>query len=223
MAPERKTPNKGGRPPAGVRDGERVTDYPQLSVHVPDELRLRLQALAQVTGQPQWRVLAAAVDTYIERLGEDERKLIGAMLERAEPLLTMPSKTAKTPVQATILNVDDNDSMRFARSTMLRQEGFDVVEAETGRQAIQVAARHVPNLVLLDVHLPDISGLDVCRQIKADPVLKHVKVIQLSATFSSPHDQLYGLETGGADIYLAEPVQRGTLLSVIRRLLAKPA
>jgi DNA-binding response OmpR family regulator len=81
----------------------------------------------------------------------------------------------------------------------------------------------VPNLVLLDVHLPDISGLDVCRQIKADPVLKHVKVIQLSATFSSPHDQLYGLETGGADIYLAEPVQRGTLLSVIRRLLAKPA
>jgi len=223
MAPARKNSTKGGRPPAGVREGERVTDYPQLSVHVPEELRLRLQALAQVTGQSQWRVLSAAVNSYIERLDDDERKLIGAMLDRAEPLLARPSKTSKAPLHATILNVDDNDSMRFARSAMLRQEGFEVVEAQTGQQAIQIASRHVPNLVLLDVHLPDISGLEVCRHFKSDPLLNKVKVIQLSATFNNPHDQLHGLEVGGADIYLAEPVQRGTLLSVIRRLLTTPS
>jgi DNA-binding response OmpR family regulator len=62
------------------------------------------------------------------------------------------------------------------------------------------------------------SGLDVCRQIKSDDRWSHVRVVQTSATFSTPHDQLQGLESGGADIYLAEPVSRGTLLSIVRRL-----
>jgi CheY-like chemotaxis protein len=62
------------------------------------------------------------------------------------------------------------------------------------------------------------SGLDVCRQIKSNG-FGNIKVVQTSATFRTPHDQLEGLEVGGADLYLAEPVPRGTLLSVVRRLL----
>ena len=91
-------------------------------------------------------------------------------------------------------------------------QGLDLLSAASKGGA-------APALVLLDVNLPDMSGLEVARQIKSDPSHRHVKIIQISATFSTPRDQLHGLETGGADIYLAEPVARGTLLSVIHRLL----
>lgn len=185
-------------------------------------MRERLHALATVVGQPQWRVLSDAVNTYVDRLATDERQLVLKMVKQSEKILMQPARNAnghEATRGATILNVDDNEAMLFARSTLLRREGFEVVEAHNGNKALQLLESYSPNVVLLDVHLPDMNGLDICRQIKADPKHRHVKVIQISATFNTPRDQLHGLEHGGADIYLAEPVQRGTLLSVIRRLL----
>ncbi len=79
--------------------------------------------------------------------------------------------------------------------------------------------RHQPDVVLLDVRLPDIDGLEVCRLIKADAETRHIKVVQVSASVRAPLDQLHCLEEGGADMYLTEPMSRGTLLSVIDRLL----
>jgi CheY-like chemotaxis protein/predicted DNA-binding protein len=219
MSPNRT--GRRGRPPAG-KSGTRMSDAPQVSVHLPIPVRDRLEALTRVSGRPQWRVLADAIESYIAGLPDDERQLVEALVSRAETVLAgpwRPTERSPVPVGATILNVDDNEGMLFARSAMLRNEGYEVVEAQTGRKAIQAAGECRPRLVLLDVHLPDISGLDVCREIKSDPRLSDVKVVQISATFNTPHDQLYGLETGGADIYLAEPVQRSTLLAVVRRLL----
>jgi CheY-like chemotaxis protein len=212
---------KRGRPPSGQEPGERVVDYPQLSMRVPSLAKQRLEALARVTRQPQWRVLAAAVDAYIQSRPVDEQKLVKGLLTRAGRLLTQPARRS-TPIAspAVILVVDDNEAMLFARCTLLRAEGFEVIEAPTGREALAALARRRPDLVMLDVHLPDINGLDICRQIKGDPALAGIKVIQVSSTYTTPHDQLHGLETGGADIYLTEPVPRGTLLSVVERLLA---
>lgn len=212
-----------GRPPAGKRPGERVTDYPRLALRLPRETYERLQDLANELQQPQWRVLSDAVDAYIRELPADRRALVEGLLNRAEPLLAQPIRgleylTRETGI--TVLNVDDNEPMRFARSAMLRDDGFNVVEAATGRDALAALERCTPRVVVLDVNLPDMSGLDVCRRIKNDGRWPHVKVVQTSATFSSPHDQLQGLEAGGADIYLAEPVSRGTLLSIVRRLAA---
>jgi CheY-like chemotaxis protein len=62
--------------------------------------------------------------------------------------------------------------------------------------------RHQPDVVLLDVHLPDINGMEVCRLIKADAETRHVKVVQVSASVRAPLDQLHCLEEGGADMYL---------------------
>ena len=191
-------------------------------MRLPDVTHDRIHALAAVCGLPQWRVLAAAIDTYIAQLPEDQRALVEGLLDRAEPILTQPvrSPNAESSQEVTILNVDDNEAMRFARTSMLRREGFVVVEAATGRETFAALERHAPQIVVLDVNLPDMSGVEVCRQIKADLRWRHVRVVQTSATFSSPHDQLEGLEVGGADIYLAEPVPRGTLLSIVRRLAA---
>lgn len=218
MSPKRRS----GRPPAGLRPGERVSDYPQLSTRIPAEAYERLQALATIHGVPQWRIISEALDRYIRELTADEQALVHELIRRAEPVLNQPAKTRKparvAPETVTILNVDDNEPMLFARSAVLRTEGFQVLEAQTGRAALAIVEAHRPRLVLLDVNLPDMSGVDVCRQIKSNG-FGDIKVVQTSATFRTPHDQLEGLEAGGADLYLAEPVPRGTLLSVVRRLL----
>jgi CheY-like chemotaxis protein/predicted DNA-binding protein len=197
-----------------------MSEYPQYAGRVPEDVLERLKAIASVTGQPQWRVLSDAISTYVEQLPEEERRLVDELVQRAEPVFSQPSRVPKgDPVAAMILNVDDNDAMRFARTRILEAEGYTVIEAPTGGAALAVLEERLPQIVLLDVNLPDMSGLEVCRRIRSDPRFSEVKIVQTSATFSSPHDQLQGLITGGADIYLAEPVQRGTLLSVLRRLI----
>src|SRR4029450_4074525 len=84
--------------------------------------------------------------------------------------------------QATILNVDDYSPGRYSRSRILKSAGFDVIEATTGSAALHLVRPPRPHLVLPDVNLPDITGFDVCRQIKEDPATAHVLVLQMSAT-----------------------------------------
>jgi len=211
-----------GRPAAGINPGERVSDYPQLSVRVPQSTIDTLHAVCTVTREPQWRVMADAVNRYIDGLPEDRRKLLEGLLKRSRPVFKQPARRRSTmtpPHPITVLNVDDHEPMLFARSTMMRKEGWEVLEASTGRAALDVLKKHRPHVVVLDVHLPDIDGLEICRLIKSDPRLRDVKVVQVSATVKTPLDQLHSLEHGGADIFLTEPLARGTLLSVIERLL----
>lgn len=101
---------------------------------------------------------------------------------------------------------------------MLQQAGYTVLEAETGAEALRMVREHLPQLVLCDVNLPDVSGIEVCRQIKADPLTRVIPVVQISATFVTPRDQVLGLE-GGAEIYLTEPVEQLELTTVVRVLL----
>jgi CheY-like chemotaxis protein len=69
---------------------------------------------------------------------------------------------------ARILNVDDHDAGRYARTRFLTRAGFAVEEAGTGNQALQAVRDRPPDLVLLDINLPDLDGFEVCRRIKAD-------------------------------------------------------
>jgi len=215
-----------GRPPAGTH-GDRVIDYPQLALRIPPATFRRLQAITTVENRPQWRVLADVLDTYIRAMPNDQRELIEGLVRRAGRTLSQSPRPARTksaedrPV--TLLNVDDHEPMLYARSAIFRAEGYHVIEAHNGRMALDLAKRHRPHVMLLDVHLPDINGLEICRQIKQNPETCAIKVIQLSATTKSPRDQLYGLETGGADIFLTEPLARGTLLSVVKKLMKETA
>jgi PAS domain S-box-containing protein len=118
----------------------------------------------------------------------------------------------------TILNVDDTASSRYTKSRILRQAGYTVVEADTAAEALRLTRELLPQLVVLDVKLPDMSGIDACRQIKADPATRGIPVVQISATFVTPHDQLAGLE-GGAEIYLTEPLEPVELTTAVRVLL----
>ena len=113
-----------------------------------------------------------------------------------------------------ILNVDDNDAGRYAVTQMLLSCGFEVWEAETGERAVELAQKH-PDIVLLDVNLPDISGFEVCRRIKANPATNTITVIHLTASLIEGADRVQGLDTG-ADAYLTEPMSQDELLATIR-------
>jgi PAS domain S-box-containing protein len=117
-----------------------------------------------------------------------------------------------------ILNIDDTSSSRYTKTRILKQAGYRVIEASTGEEGLRAVREESPNLVLCDVNLPDMSGIDVCRAIKNDALTRSTPVVQISATFVTPHDQLAGLE-GGAEIYLTEPIEALELTTVVKVLL----
>jgi PAS domain S-box-containing protein len=117
-----------------------------------------------------------------------------------------------------ILNVDDNDGARYVKTRILQNAGFQVAEAANGTDALLLARRLTPALVLLDVKLPDINGIEVCRQIKADPGTALVLVLQTSAALTGRDDKIRGLE-GGADNYLAAPIEADELIANVNALL----
>lgn len=116
-----------------------------------------------------------------------------------------------------ILLVDDNEANRYALSRVLNRAGYEIIEASTGKEGMaHLAAR--PDLVILDVRLPDINGLEVSRRIRQDPKLRSIPILQVSATFTMTVDKIAGLDAG-ADGYLASPVEPDELLAHIRTLL----
>ena len=82
--PVQKTRRRVGRPPAGAREGEKVQDYPQLSIRLPADVKAMLQALSLIEARPQWRVLGDAIDCYAKARPEAERRLIAELVGRLD-------------------------------------------------------------------------------------------------------------------------------------------
>ena len=118
----------------------------------------------------------------------------------------------------TILNVNDNEASRYATSRILHRAGFKVLEAGTGGEALQIVREDLPPLVIMDINLPDISGVEVCRRLKADPATASTMVLQMSATNIAVTDRVNSL-AAGADSFLVEPVEPEELEAVSRALL----
>jgi signal transduction histidine kinase len=119
-----------------------------------------------------------------------------------------------------VLNVNDHPASLYMVSRMLRGAGFEVVEARTGAEALARArvpgAR--PEVIVLDVHLPDVSGFEICRQLKGGPTTRDIKVIHTSATFMTSNSKLMGVEAG-ADGYLTQPFESQELIATVRSLV----
>ena len=111
---------------------------------------------------------------------------------------------AEPPGGADILVVDDVPANLQLLSGMLKQRGYRVRPAPSGRLALQAAKSRVPDLVLLDVNMPEMNGYDVCRRLKEDPASAGVPVIFVSA-LSEPFDKVQAFAAGGVD-YIAKPL-----------------
>jgi signal transduction histidine kinase len=116
----------------------------------------------------------------------------------------------------TILAVDDNDAIRYSLTRALQGGGYRVIEARNGTETLRLADQ-CPDLITLDVHLPDMNGFEVCRRLKANPKTAHIPVLHISATVTDTENRVRGLEA--ADGYLAEPISREELLATVGSLL----
>jgi two-component sensor histidine kinase/CheY-like chemotaxis protein len=122
------------------------------------------------------------------------------------------------PPPELILVVNDNEAGRYATSRILARAGFQTLEAGTGQEGLHLARSASPQLIVLDVNLPDINGIEVCRQLKADPKTTNMMVLQVSATNVQLSDRVSAL-SAGADSFLVEPVEPEELEAVTRALL----
>src|SRR5262245_28297765 len=118
----------------------------------------------------------------------------------------------------TILNVNDNEAGRYATTRILHRAGFKVIEAMTGKYALRIAREEQPPLLILDVNLPDMNGIDICRTLKSEPLTSSLMVLQVSATNIAVQDRVRSL-SAGADSFLVEPVEPEELEAVARALL----
>ena len=116
-----------------------------------------------------------------------------------------------------ILVVDDNPHMLKGITRLFRINGFDVEEAMNGTRAIELARNSRPDLILLDVNLPDINGIEVCRRLKSDPDTANIFIVHLSAMHTNSSSQVEGLEAG-ADGYIVQPISNQELLARIQSL-----
>ncbi len=120
--------------------------------------------------------------------------------------------------QFLILNVDDNTVGRYAKTRTLENAGFNVMEAGTGEEALAIVSGRHPQLVLLDLQLPDMNGFEVCRRIKNNPATSRTAVLHITATYTTEADEAISVQSG-ADIFLVEPVEPHELITVVRTLL----
>ena len=118
-----------------------------------------------------------------------------------------------------ILIVDDERDLLSLLDFNLRQAGFETMLAATAEQAQQHLRRRVPDLVLLDLMLPDLPGTEICRQVKSDPRTKHVPVIMLTAK-GEEVDRVVGFELG-ADDYVTKPFSVRELMLRVRAILRR--
>ena len=130
----------------------------------------------------------------------------------------MASPAAAAPTHARILLVEDSDSNRYVVGLWLRRAGYEVLEAATGAQALQLIAESRPDLAVLDIHLPDTTGYAICEHIKSNARTSDVPVLHVSSTATQAADRSEGLRRG-AEGYLVEPVEPEVLLATVEALL----
>lgn len=120
--------------------------------------------------------------------------------------------------QHSVLVVDDNDSARYAIVRNLKAAGFNVVEAAAGAEALELC--EFVSAVVLDVHLPDLIGYEVCRLMRGRPTTGHLPIVHVSAMYVSEEDQKRGMQKG-ADAYLVSPVDPEALLATLDQLIVQ--
>ena len=118
-----------------------------------------------------------------------------------------------------ILIIDDEPDIRTLLKYNLEKEGYKVIETDNGQNGIELARKYVPDLILLDVMMPDMDGIETCEKIKQLPNLDHTLICFLTAR-GEDYSQLAGFEAG-ADDYITKPVKPKLLVSKIGALLRR--
>ena len=117
-----------------------------------------------------------------------------------------------------VLLVEDSEAVRHAFGLLLRDGGYDVMEAGTGREALDSAKASVPDIVLLDLGLPDMKGIAVARELKSDPRTQDISIIAL--TGRALDADRTACEEAGCAVYLTKPVDSSYLLQTLNGFMS---
>ena len=117
-----------------------------------------------------------------------------------------------------VLVVDDDPDILFATARIVKKAGYTVIKASSATECQEVIRENLPDLILLDVVLPDMEGIDLCKKIKNDPDYNGIYIILLSGKRTSSDEQSEGLDTG-ADGYIARPVSNRELTARVNAMV----
>lgn len=123
-------------------------------------------------------------------------------------------------MKARILLIEDNAQNRYLARFLLEQNGYEVIQAETGPAGLALAAKEQPDLILLDIQLPGMDGHSVARALKADPALKSIPVVAVTS-YAMVGDREKCLASG-AEGYVEKPINPETFVAEIGRFLRSP-
>jgi putative two-component system response regulator len=127
------------------------------------------------------------------------------------------SRATGSACRPLVLVVDDQDSARQGLMKLLSQEGYDVTSAANGADAIDAVVREAPDLVLMDVMMPELNGFDACRQLKSQPATRLTPIVLITALHDS-EDRIRGIEAG-ADDFLSKPINFHELRARVQSLV----
>jgi len=116
-----------------------------------------------------------------------------------------------------VLIVEDNDLNMKLFNDLLQANGYETLQTKDGRDAIDMARTHRPDLILMDIQLPEISGIEITRILKADPDLKAIPVIAVTA-FAMKGDE-EKIREGGCEGYIAKPISVSSFLQTVAKFL----
>ncbi len=117
-----------------------------------------------------------------------------------------------------VLVVEDNELNQRLFHDLLEISGAEVLQTRDGSQVLEIAREHKPDLILMDIQLPQVSGLDITAQLKADPELAHIPVIAVTA-FAMKGDE-DKIRQGGCEDYISKPISVPVFLDLIKRYLS---
>lgn len=121
-------------------------------------------------------------------------------------------------MSATVLVVEDTPANLKLVSMLLRREGYAVLHAENGNDAVVLARSHRPDLILMDIQIPGLDGISATQQLKADPATRDLRIVALTA-FAMKGDR-EKMMAAGCDGYIVKPIQYRSFLDEVRRQLA---
>jgi two-component system response regulator ResD len=121
------------------------------------------------------------------------------------------------PLHNKILIADDDNEMRETLSSMLEAEGYQVINAENGQEAVEMSRKELPALIMMDIHMPVMDGLRACKEIKADSVTKGIPVVML--TVEGSINEIQQAISYGAKTYITKPSSKSEILKVVKSII----
>ena len=116
-----------------------------------------------------------------------------------------------------ILIVEDNELNMKLFHDLLEVHGYETLQTKDGREALDLARKHVPDLILMDIQLPEVSGLEVTKWLKEDDSLKTIPVVAVTAFAMKGDEEV--IRQGGCEAYISKPISVTSFLETVRRFI----